>query len=34
LDFDTEESRDFSRKQAILTRYVLKREMKSLRKSA
>jgi c-di-GMP-binding flagellar brake protein YcgR len=34
LDFDAEESRAFARKQAILTRYVLKRELKSLRKSA
>jgi c-di-GMP-binding flagellar brake protein YcgR len=34
LDFDAEESPDFARKQAILTKYVLKREMKLLRKSA
>jgi c-di-GMP-binding flagellar brake protein YcgR len=34
LDFDADESRDFARKQAILTKYVLKRQMKALRKSA
>lgn len=34
LHFDAEESPDFARKQAILTKYVLKREMKALRKSA
>jgi c-di-GMP-binding flagellar brake protein YcgR len=34
INFNPEESRDFSRKQAALTKYVLKRQLKSLRQSA
>jgi c-di-GMP-binding flagellar brake protein YcgR len=34
IDFDPESSRDFARKQATLTKYVLKRQMKTLRQSA
>jgi c-di-GMP-binding flagellar brake protein YcgR len=34
IAFDPESSRDFARKQATITKYVLKRELQSLRRSA
>ena len=34
IDFDPEASRDFARKQATITKYVLKRQLKTLRQSA
>ena len=34
MNFDAETSRDFERKQAIITKYVLKRELHELRRSA
>ncbi len=34
IDFDPETSRDFVRKQGMITKYVLKRELRSLRRSA
>ena len=34
VNFDPEASRDFARKQAMITKYVLKRELQSLRRSA
>ncbi|MHC4968405.1 MAG: PilZ domain-containing protein [Planctomycetota bacterium] len=34
INFDPETSRDFARKQAAITKYVLKRQLKSLRRSA
>jgi c-di-GMP-binding flagellar brake protein YcgR len=34
VNFDPETSREFSRKQAVITKYVLKRQLKSLRQSA
>jgi c-di-GMP-binding flagellar brake protein YcgR len=34
IDFDPEASRDFARKQASITKYVLKRQLKTLRQSA
>ncbi|MHC4141407.1 MAG: PilZ domain-containing protein [Planctomycetota bacterium] len=34
IDFDPEASRDFERKQATITKYVLKRQLKTLRQSA
>jgi c-di-GMP-binding flagellar brake protein YcgR len=34
MNFDAENSRDFARKQAMITKYVLKRELRELRRSA
>ncbi|MHC4083142.1 MAG: PilZ domain-containing protein [Planctomycetota bacterium] len=34
VDFDPEKSRDFARKQGMITKYVLKREFQALRQSA
>jgi c-di-GMP-binding flagellar brake protein YcgR len=34
IDFDPEASREFARKQAAITKYVLKRQLKTLRQSA